>query len=573
MTGGLIQIATYGSQDLFLTGVPEITFFKVVYRRYTNFSMESVKVYFDDPVEFGSYSIVKIPKVGDLMHKTYLEVKLPKIELFRKIFHIDKKIKKRYKINKKHFHLCEKFMNINRLAFVSAYEKYIAENNLENATDDMILNINNIFNILNHAKIINEFKILLNSIKKIPFNYDEISMQSIANLFDYNLESLDKNDLFNALMIGIDKSIKMQKFFFCRRKKACEKFDEAKNEHLKFAWVKRIGHAIIDSVEVKIGGHKVDKNWGDWLNIWYELSANRNMQKIYYKMIGNVPELISFNRKTKPSYLLRIPLQFWFCKFSGLALPLVALEYHDVSLYFKFRKIEELSYIEPHTQIKVPNCDETINLEEVPDDLCININAWLLIDYIYLDRSERRRFAQSSHEYLIEQLQRIELSNVTQNEIQVLINNFVHPSKELIWISQKEKFIENQNGSNECRWDNYSLTDHNKGNPIKYSSLFFNSYTRVIKLDGNYFNYVQPYEVHSTTPSDGINMYSFSLFPEEVQPSGTANLSRMTRIIILMEFDKDIKEHFDPLNIRVYTRNLNILRIINGFSGISFTFS
>lgn len=574
MPGGLIQIASYGCQDLFLTGVPEITFFKVVYRRYTNFSMESVQVFFDDPVEFGGYSIVKIPKIGDLMHKTYIEIRLPRIELFRRMLFDTTELKILHKQTKKNYYLLEQFMDINRNAFVNAYDKYIAENNLENTTEDIITDINYIFEKQNNIVIEEQFKKLIAKTINTPFTYDEISMQTIANTFDYNS---DKNILFNALMVGINKSIKLQKFFFDIKKNTFENLKEINDKHLKFAWVKRIGHAIIKSVEVKIGGHKIDKDYGDWLNIWYELTANRNMENIYYKMIGNVPELITFDRNSKPSYLLRVPLQFWFCKFSGIAIPLIALEYHDVSLYFKFRKFEELCYIEPNIQIKIPslsNEEDGISLEEVPDELCIDINAWLLIDYIYLDSSERRRFAQSSHEYLIEQLQRVEICNGAQQEIQVSINNFVNPSKELIWVSQKEKYTVNLDGTNECRWDNYSLTDLNKGNPINYTTLYFNSYTRVIKLDGNYFNYVQPYEVHNTTPSDGINIYSFSLFPEELQPSGTANLSRMSRIVLQLQFDSFLFNDscFNPLIIRVYTRNLNILRIINGFAGISFTY-
>jgi Large eukaryotic DNA virus major capsid protein len=95
-------------------------------------------------------------------------------------------------------------------------------------------------------------------------------------------------------------------------------------------------------------------------------------------------------------------------------------------------------------------------------------------------------------------------------------------------------------------------------------------------LDSNYFNYVQPYETHWTTPSDGINMYSFSLFPEEQQPSGSANLSRLSRITLFMEFVETGTFRngnvTDPLIIRIYTRNLNILRIVSGMGGIAFVY-
>jgi hypothetical protein len=574
MPGGLIQISTYGSQDLFLTGAPEITFFKVVYRRHTSFSMESIKVTFDDPVEFGKTSMVIIPRIGDLMHRTYVEITLPEINLFRTQFPSDdtiEELERQLNEAKSDYKLIQEFMIINTAAYSEAYDNWIPENNI-NATRDMIDVINNIFNNPSNTQIIDETKELISMTPEAPFAYSEISMQDIANTFT---DLSDKDELFRALSIGIDKSIKTQKFYYDKILKIQDELTEATDPHIKFAWIKRIGHAIMESIELKIGGQKVDKHYGDWLNIWYELSANRQLEEIYYKMIGNISSLTSFDRKVKPLYVIKVPLQFWFCRYSGLSIPLVSLEYHNVSLHVKFRKFQELCYIEANNTIKYSQSDDGLMLDEVPDELNININAQLMIDYIYLDRPERTRFAQSSHEYLIDQLQILERKNVTQQSIQFPINNFVHPSKEIIWVSQNVRYTQNLDGSNECRWDNYSVSDTNSGNPIIFSSLDFHSYKRVPRLDGNYFNYVQPYEIHRTTPSDGINVYGFSIFPEESQPSGSANLSRLSRITMYMEFDKRLfmdNEIIDPLNIRIYTRNINILRFVSGFGGLSFTY-
>ncbi len=572
MAGGIIQISTYGNQDLFLTGAPEITFFKVVYRRHTFFSMESVKVTFDDPVEFGKTSMVIIPKIGDLMYKTYVQITLPEINFLRSKLPSESyvnNVKAKLKNYKKNYELIKCFMDINSLAFKEAYCNFIPENN-KDAAKDMIKAINNIFNNKKNIPIVDKTKELILLSPYIPFTYDQISIQDIANSCDYGY----KNELFKDISIGINKSIKIQKFFSDKILKYKEKLDNLTNPNIKFAWVKRIGHAIMESIELKIGGQKIDKQYGDWLNIWYELTANRQMEEIYFKMIGNIKELTSFDREVKPKYKLRVPLQFWFCRFSGLALPLISLEYHNVSLHIKFRKFQELCYIEKDNSIKYSKEEEGLTLDEVTDDLNINIRAKLLIDYIYLDKLERIRFAQSSHEYLIDQIQVLEKKDINQQQIQIQLNNFIHPSKELIWVSQKEKYTKNPDGFNECRWDNYSLTDKNKGNPIIFSSLDFNSYSRVIKLDGNYFNYVQPYENHHTTPSDGINVYSFSIFPEELQPSGSANLSCISRITLYLEFDKSLfsEECIESLTVRVYTRNINILRFISGFAATAFTF-
>ena len=211
MAGGLIQIATYGSQDLFLTGTPEITFFKIVYRRHTYFSIESVKVGFDDPVEFGGLSTIKVPKIGDLVHKTYLEVLLPRIDLFRQCLPSFDELEYKVEINNKNYQIIYDFMQVNRNAFVAAYNKYICENNANTATSDMIKAINNVFTKQSNECAISNMKSLLTSSPKAPFNYNEISMESITHVFN---EHNSKEQLFHSLNIGIDKSIKTQKYFF-----------------------------------------------------------------------------------------------------------------------------------------------------------------------------------------------------------------------------------------------------------------------------------------------------------------------------------------------------------------------
>ncbi len=567
MTGGLIEIVTYGSQDLYLTGTPEITFFKVVYRRHTNFSMESVRVKFDDTVGFGLTSSITIPKVGDLAHKMYLEIILPRIDLKRDDF--NNNLKEAFDEATTNYGILTEFMSVNRRAYVEAHEICIAENN--NNIDDLKDKINIVFDDPNVQDVIDNFKDLLINTPNIPFLYDEISMKSIAE----NDTSNDITILCDALKVGINKSIKTQKFFFNDFKNKRTAHLDAINKNIKFAWVERIGHAIIDEIEVKIGGQKVDRHWGDWINIWYELTANRDMENIYFKMIGNVDELTTLNREVKPRYKLRIPLQFWFNRYSGLSLPLVALEYHDVTMHIKFRKLEDVAYIEDGKKVFVSETMDKLFLDEISSELNININATLLIDYIYLDAAERRKFAQSSHEYLIDQLQLLELSNVTQPVLHCVLNNFVHPSKEIIWVAQQRRFVQNFTGHHKNQWDNYSLTEENRINPIIFSTIDFHGYTRVPRLSGNYYNYVQPYQHHYTTPSDGINTYSFSLYPEEHQPSGSANFSRLSRVLLTLEFAKILfpeGEEGEILDIRVYTRSTNILRILSGMAGTAFTY-
>lgn len=570
MPGGLLQISGLSAESLFLNGAPEITFFKTVYRRHTNFAIESLVVNFEDPVEFNSINTVKISQTGDLMHKVYLQVTLPEINLFRTTMPDPTEYQILYNTTKNNYDIVLQFMDINRVAYVDAYNIFIAENNIQNATRDMINAINNAFN--NHTIIIDQMQALLLSDPNVPFTYDEISMQSIANKFD---AISNKDELFRALTIGIDKSVKTQKYFYYQMYDASVILDDVLNPHIKFAWIKRIGHFVAEYIEVKIGGHAIDKQYGVWMNIWYELTANRSIEPTYFKLIGNVSELTEFNRQPKPKYILNIPLQFWFCRFSGSAIPLVALEYHDVSFQVKFRSIQELSYIEAGTTIKYSLSEDGITLDELPDIIPnININANLLVDFYYLDSHERRRFAQSSHEYIIDQVQLI-TQTVTQPTIQLLLNSFVHPTKDIFWIAQKQSNTENISGYNQCKWDDYSISD-GQGNPIAYSTLLLNSYTRINRTEGNYFNYLVPYQNYYTTPSDGVNVYSFAIYPTQFQPSCTCNFSMISRIVLQLELSNLLFNTngtiIEPLDITVYSRNVNILKFSGGFGGLVYVY-
>ncbi len=572
MPGGLLQISSVSTESLFLNGTPEITFFKTIYRRHTNFSIDSLTVNFDDPVEFNSINTAKIEQTGDLMHNAYLQVFLPSINLFRTTLPDPIEFQTLYNTTIENYNIVTNFMQVNRCAYVNAYNIFIAENNIQNASNDMITTITNTFKGYNAEQPTPMEKLLLTTTRS-PFTYNEVSMDAIAAGFD---ASSNKDDLFKALSIGIDKSVKTQSFFYYQMYNAKIALQDAQNKHIKFAWVNRIGHFVAEYIDVKIGGHSIDKHYGSWINIWYELTANRNMEETYFKLIGNVPELTDFNRDIKQAYILKIPLTFWFCKFSGLAIPLVALEYHNVTFEVKFRSLQELCYIEKGTLIEYSLSPGGVTLDEVSDIIpSVTLNANLLIDFYYLDSQERKRFAQSSHEYLIEQVQLLQIPNVTQQSIQLLLNNFVHPTKEIIWAAQNTSYTQNNDGTNQCRWDNYSMDIANVGNPVAFSSMDFNSYNRIMRLDQNYFNYVVPYEVHNTTPSDGINVYSFSLFPEDFQPSGSANLSKISRIVLFLEFNKKLFTNNiinEPLIVTTFTRNINILRIVAGFGALAYSY-
>ena len=569
MVGGLIQLVSYGSQDLYLTGTPQITFFKMVYRRYTNFSQESVKINFDD-AGFDKECIFTIPKIGDLMYKIYLEISLPEIKLLKSNFETKANfrcLEQELQILCKKYETILKFIELSRAALIEANEIYEAENNFD--VNKMVKIIIEIFEDPGKLDIIKEFHDIVEENDWL-FMFEEICLKTVV----LNNTTEDKNVLFKDICATFNKLVKFQNKYYQLMTTKKQEFEEKNNRAIKFAWIKKIGLFLMEYVELRIGGQTIDKYWSDWMNIWHELSGKESLDTAYNKLIGLVDELTCFNSMRKPAYKLRIPLIFWFCQLSGLALPLISLEYHDVTLHIKFRPMAEVSYIEKDSLILNLNGDEGLYLDEITEIMGIDFKANVLIDYFFLDGLERKKFAQSSHEYLIDQVQVMEFNDIVTKEVQLNLDNFVHPCREMVWVAQRQSFIDNPEGFNRLRWGEYGICQHNKGNPCKFSAIFFHGYHRTPKLDGNYFNFVQPYQCHSSSPSYGINLYSFALYPEEFQPSGSANFSKLKKIVLSIEFDKKLicnNQLLEPMSVKVFVKNMNILRFVGGMAGLAWT--
>ena len=424
MGGGLLQLVAYGAQDVYLTGNPQITFFKVAYRRHTNFALEAIEQTFNGNPTFGSRVTCQISRNGDLINRMYLQVKA-----------------------------------------------------------------------------------------------GALSGTSYFNYF---------------------------------------------------------GLRLINYVEIEIGGQKIDKHYSHWLYVWNELSLPVSKRYGYNEMVG------AYGGATART--LYIPLEFWFCRNIGLALPLIALQYHEVKININF---------------------ETADKCMIDGTKSNGFTASLWVDYIFLDTDERRRFAQLSHEYLIEQLQFTGQEAITSTTGLKTKLNFNHPCKELIWF-----VTNNENATIEkANWFNYttaqsaistssipadpeelktllmqtnvnyvataSYSNLMPSNPVKSAKLILNGNDRFYERPGRYFNLVQPFQHHENIPTNaGINVYSFALKPEEHQPSGTLNMSRIDTAILSLSFeDKTSDGLYDPSQsiLYVFAVNYNVLRILSGMGGLAYS--
>jgi len=322
------------------------------------------------------------------------------------------------------------------------------------------------------------------------------------------------------------------------------------------SWTNGIGYYMIDYVELQFGGEPIDRITGDMMNILMELTTTYGKKQSLYPMIG---KSITFSTSSQTGALnLLIPLPFWFCRSIEKSLPLIAMQYTDVKIVVQFKQFNKCWYNLPNTlNGLVPSSTPSIGI------------ANLLCNYVYLDVFERTKFAkQLNHEYLIEQFQSINGYSIAQNILNVNIRLFFnHTVKELFWIYRTTV------ATNANDYDNYSsITNYDTSNeiniaPFKDITLRFNGNDRFETTTETFFRLYQPYKYHSSGTNNYIYMYSFAIEPENIQPSGTCNFSKLDNVVLSLDMSPNIPEGI----VNVYGINYNILRIQNGMSGLLFS--
>jgi len=542
-----MQLVSYGAQDIYISGNPQITFWKVLYKRHTNFAMEAIEVTFNGQADFGRRVTAVISRNADLMYRTYVQVTLPQISL------------------------------------------------------------------------------------------------------------TGQGD--------------------------------------RFRWLNYVGHRLIKQVEIEIGGSRIDRQYGDWMQIWTQLTQPVGTQVSFDEMVGNSADLVllkdsqgipldatcaaseltnsCMSRAGTPMKTLYIPLQFWYCRNPGMAIPLIALQYHEVRINVEFEQNYNCCYADNvnASPSVAPTAVSSLGNGVTAISQLQLVAASLYVDYVYLDTEERRRFAQQSHEYLIDQLQFTGDETVTasSNKIQM---NFNHPVKELVWVVQRDSFVDcnspptpwiaeaagqqpfnysddwttdgivtnvlargssatNGNGSlNGLPWNsqdggagqisapyvpglaqaqgaglttgsgiytntaNYLDDDRifegttnyllakvilasgvkcEGKNPVEVAKVQLNGQDRFDEREGPYFDKVQPWQHHSRTPSTGINVYSFALKPEEHQPSGTCNFSRIDKATLNLTLSVNTVKSQNTAKVRIYAVNYNVLRVMSGMGGLAYS--
>jgi hypothetical protein len=394
-------------------------------------------------------------------------------------------------------------------------------------------------------------------------------------------------------------------------------------------WVDNIANTMVKSVALNIGGQDIDKHYSEWFSIWNELTLAEEKRAGYNDLIGqqNLVEVSTVGayddntgalvtdysqnpgtvvsardpeapysdfrsrfstgvtykyqglqtpKVVHPATKVQFMPQFWFNNNPGLALPLIALQYHQVRVKFDIRPLSELYVLSSNDQDA-----SGLRLEESRLALG-DVKFW--VNYVFLEAAERRVTAKKSHEYLITQLQTNDGESVNAANHRAKLS-FNHPCMELIWAVREDE------ASNANRWNDfetyrntflYSAGTVNSTNSTSAAKTFIRGLNPVTSLklqihgqdrfdarDGDYFNRYQPYLYHSRVPkSRGIGVYSFALNPESRQPNGTANFSRIDNPNLLITFAQISSANVGRLF--VYARNVNLFRVAGGMGGVSF---
>lgn len=303
------------------------------------------------------------------------------------------------------------------------------------------------------------------------------------------------------------------------------------------AWVKNLGYSMIEKAEIEIGGQIIDTHYGHFMNVMKEFNCPVGHEATLDNMLGNVPimnDITDPHTTSTPARKLYVPLDFWFCKSPGQALPLVALTHQDVKINIYFKSASSL-------YVGTPVATPTIT------------SASLFAEYIYLTPDERNKFSTSTLEYLIDQVQFLSES-VAQSSFRSRLT-FNHPVQDLIWTVQPNANI----SANDVT--NYT---NSGSNTVSTVELQLNGQPRFVKREGNVFNWIQPWQHYMKGPSTGIYCYSFALKPDEYVPTGSCNFSKIDNAILALTLTTT------DATLNVYARNKNILRVRKGMAGIAY---
>jgi len=624
MPGGDVKLEVRGNVN-FLTDFPQVSFFDVLYKRHTNFATEMIYLPMSGSLEFGETLTCILPRSGDLVHKQYFavtlsEVNIPRLTPFTGL---------NRNVAQDNYTSFLGFLNL----LFPVYRNIVSEQ------QNINFNISDIITILNtilqskaysdiqgtaiyytifgeHYDFVNEFS-----------NYSDPTQAfnqttGYLNLATFN-NFISLTTYYDKLLYELTKNFGTQNNYY-------------------FAWKDQLGHRLIQQIDLEIGGQKIDRQYTDWLNIWEELtiSINSLIRPTYDKMIGNIDILTTYNGNAKPQYQLLIPLQFFYNRYLESSLPIIFFRYHDVKISIQLNNLFDIAQVDPQLSIDNVNIDNYVSIIDarlltefiyLDEDERVKFATYAheyLVDYVQeynvdiISQTQTINFdffnSVKSLYFVIQSYQSLSFNNyayntnivVTGNITSETLNNsivtiFILDNQYVDQLSIDSKYIgktitftnskfynntytitaiNNQQFTFNGRYegdDTATLiyTDFYPAGPLNSFELLFESYDRQKKLQGDYLNYITPYKSHSCIPEDGIYQYTFSLSPEDYQPSGSCNFSALRYKSMILNLTDDFWNYASQYTVNgtskarltIYGLTYNILRLANGMGALYFS--
>jgi len=679
MTGGLIQLVSSGKQDGYLTFNPQITFFKKIYRRHTIFGIEFLSTAPDQQPEYNNRVSFILNNISDLISRCYVEITIPTLSFTENAIVTNLKQNQLQNLQNQYNKWFTLYTNLKNYCSI---EILLYQN-----VSQLLQSINITLNLLkqNVIKFNSKYKATKNSLQNLIVD----SVFSQINLTGYILQlnlmivsndytpyntatEININDLTTNINTYYNNMITNLKYYYSNYIFYKKQYNNLNSKNVPFAWNDNLAHIFFNDFEVEVGGQTIESYSLEQSIIYQTHHLPAEQTDNYNVMIGNIGNLNTFDNTTKVGQTLLIPLNFWFCKDIGCALPTVALANANVSINLKINSLKNLLYFEDLEQeyynflvVTVPNdkvtqkglnyssftldtetnlitykctnitygllainypslesvdknddLTEILNLYgiKVNNQLVMELKQWinfrknytkdqnvinpgannnflqyyssvpkpqisLITESVYLDDVERNKFASVKLEYVVEIFQ----ENVYDVENQALVNgefSIDRPVKELTWVTQPKLLVNGLTEYGKTYLTDFEFKQFFTGKYYSNQSITLN-YQDVIKsiYDYKFFNPLQSYQYFNNSLLDGVYCYNFGLYPEENQPSGTANFSMFKGKLFNFVLDKKfLAEYFDPtfnpsqfgLTLTFMARSYNFFIVEKGYGRMVF---
>lgn len=577
MVGATAQLAAFGAADQYLSAQPQITYFKQIWRRYTQFAMESVNRDFVGDAAFGRQATVELGSAAaDLVTEVWLQVKLPALANLNHITNATPLASApvvHYARN-----TAEDALKVIAYScgaatdYVASFLATSAVQSVRLRTADLGVAVTLAASSTSALTLV-PFGVGAGGQSTITLTGSGASYSSAALTpgvayalcFGGDVAARDAlvmlKQTTGALSVTFEVAGADPELTYVSQVSAVVSAASAASVAqtvLKAKWCNSVGHALISGVEWQIGGSKIDRHTAEHLDMWCELTEREEKRAGYSDMIGRY-DAYDINHDATSSgaerYLF-VPMRFSFNTSPGNALPIVALSAHNVKLNFEFRSFLEL--------IK-----SNVSLTNVVSEPAMECKCFAT--YIFLSPDERRRFTDMPHEYLIETLQAqpenvtapASLNGVVNRKIRL---NFSHPIKEIMFAYQAATNTQKDTrlGNN---WFDYDIPGYASEEVFDEANIQFNGHDRFVKRPAKYWRLAVPYTHHTRIPTKKVHCYSFALHPESWKnPSGAANFSRIDNADLSLTLNPNLLAG----RIRIHAVGYNVLRIVGGQGGLVF---